>query len=327
MVALDGRNRLFAFDSNVPAIVTSRLAINGLARRERLVDIDVRPATGGLIAFSNQGRTYAVDPATGLATLVGQTSIELNRRGVIGIDFNPTVDRLRIVNTRGENLRLNPDDGQIVDADVDLAGVQFDAPLAYASTDVNAARTAAISGIAYTNSERSVVPTTTTLYGIDTATDNLVTIGSPDGTTSPNTGQVFTVGSLGVDARDPVAFDIATTGATNTAYAAFRARGQRLSLYTIDLTTGAATNVGTLGRGVSPVGIVVLPPPVTAPPPDTQPDENPTPDPEPTPNPDPTPDPDPVVDPNPTPNPDPTPDPDPVIDPNPTPDPTPNPVQ
>src|SRR5436309_896480 len=64
-----------------------------------------------------------------------------------------------------------------------------------------------------------VVATTTTLFGIDSNLDVLVRQGSVDGTpVSPNTGQLFTVGPLGVNTTNLVGFDI--SGTTGTAYAA-----------------------------------------------------------------------------------------------------------
>jgi hypothetical protein len=263
VLAVDAKNRLYAFDTNLPNVVTSRLSINGLVSKEKVVGIDVRPATGQVYAFTNQGRLYTLDTTTGLATTVGMpTAVALAKKGSVGFDFNPAVDRIRVVDTVGENLRLNPADGQIVDTDAVLAGVQFDTPLAFASTDRNATRVPSVSGVAYTNSFAGT--TTTTLFALDSRQDVLVTIGSPDGTTSPNTGQLFTVGTLGLKASDPAGFDILTdatdpAAVTNTGYAVFKAGGRKLSLYTIDLTTGAATPIGALGKGVSPVGIAVLP--------------------------------------------------------------------
>jgi hypothetical protein len=60
---------------------------------------------------------------------------------------------------------------------------------------------------------------------------------------------MVSVGSLGLSAfSDQVGFDIAWPG--NTAYAAFTpATGGGSSLYTINLTTGAATLIGTIGSG------------------------------------------------------------------------------
>jgi hypothetical protein len=110
-------------------------------------------------------------------------------------------------------------------------------------------------GAAYTNSVAGA--TTTTNYAIDAGLDVLVTQGSVGGTpVSPNTGRLFTVGRLGVDASDVVGFDITPAG---RAFAALTRPGESTSaLYSIDLTTGAARSLGTLGGGQSIRGLTVL---------------------------------------------------------------------
>ena len=99
----------------------------------------------------------------------------------------------------------------------------------------------------------------TTLYDIDYTTDRLVTQGSvnfPPGT-SPNTGTLFDVGPLGVNTSALLGFDIsalsgiAFASLTPVAGAAFS------SLYTINLASGAATLVGTIGGGSTVRGIAV----------------------------------------------------------------------
>ena len=77
--------------------------------------MDFRPKTGELYAVtvggvgnSAHGRLYTLNTATGLATPVGlDFSISLSATAAYDMDFNPTVDRIRLVNTAGLNLRLN----------------------------------------------------------------------------------------------------------------------------------------------------------------------------------------------------------------------------
>lgn len=99
----------------------------------------------------------------------------------------------------------------------------------------------------------------TTLFGIDSALDVLVTQGSVNSApTSPNTGQLFTVGALGVDTGDLTGFDVSIFGgpcATLT-----RTGGTSSTLYTVNLTTGAATPVGAIGGGAVVVDIALVPP-------------------------------------------------------------------
>jgi Domain of unknown function (DUF4394) len=64
-----------------------------------------------------------------------------------------------------------------------------------------------------------------------------------------------TIGALGVDTDAPVGFDIAPV--SNTAYAALQVDCSKL--YTIDVTTGAASYVGDIGSDDRVVAIAVIP--------------------------------------------------------------------
>lgn len=113
--------------------------------------------------------------------------------------------------------------------------------LAYAVGDVNAAKDPSVFGIAYTNNVAFAL--TTTLYGIDSARDALVTIDT-------STGTLQTVGSLGVDVISQGAFDI--SGKSGVAYATMkRANSSQSEFWTIDLATGAATSGGAIGGGIT----------------------------------------------------------------------------
>ena len=82
----------------------------------------------------------------------------------------------------------------------------------------------------------------TQLYGIDSVANTLVTVAN-------NAGTIGTVGALGVDVTNLVGFDI--NGANNIAYmSANLGPADTSKLYTVDLTTGAATLVGELGGGL-----------------------------------------------------------------------------
>ena len=60
---------------------------------------------------------YVVSPLTGAATAVGGPFTPALSGTVFGFDFNPTVDRIRVVSDTGQNLRLNPDTGAVATAD------------------------------------------------------------------------------------------------------------------------------------------------------------------------------------------------------------------
>lgn len=239
IVALTADNRLIAFEPAAPWLTSAPVAVTGLQAGETLLAIDFRPATGQLYGLGSQSRLYAIDTGTATATQIGPVLTTLLQGTEFGFDFNPTVDRIRVVSSADQNLRLHPDTGAV--AFVDSA-------LAFAATDPNAAQNPNIVGSAYTNNLPGA--TSTLLYGIDSNLDVLVT------QNPPNSGTLNTVGSLGLDVSATAGFDI--TPGTNIAYAAFATGGQ-VVLCSIDLATGAATVRGTLAQGLSIRGLAARP--------------------------------------------------------------------
>jgi hypothetical protein len=263
-------NRIVTFDTAAPGQLLSSVQIAGLQAGESLVAIDYRPFNGLLYAISNTSHAYFV-LSTGQATPVGPVfDVGLNG-SAFGIDFNPTVDRLRIVSNNEQNMRWNPVTGVIVDGDTLTVGTQPDTSLAPAG-DVVAA--------AYTNNDLDAT-TATTLFGIDSGTDALVGIAGANGVPSPNLGAVTTIGALGVDTSDRAGLDV-PLGASTTAFASLTVGGVS-RLYSVNLATGAATLVGDIGpSGTAIADITVssqaapspaapVPPPSTLPPPDPPP--------------------------------------------------------
>ena len=51
-----------------------------------------------------------IDDDNGKATLRSRLNVALEGTS-FGVDFNPTVDRLRVISDTGQNLRVNVDDG------------------------------------------------------------------------------------------------------------------------------------------------------------------------------------------------------------------------
>ncbi len=257
--AVTAANNLVSFNAGAPGTLKSSARLTGLAAGETVAAIDFRPANGKLYAITNAGRLYMVDTASGAATRVGTTDAGAMIKGAeFGLDFNPTVDRIRFVGSAGENMRLHPDTGTVVDSNPNQEGVQIDGGLAYAAGDLNAGRKPHVNGAAYTNSFAGAK--TTTNFAIDSNLVLLVTQGTREGTpnpVSPNTGQLFTVGSLGVKIVGPVAFDIAP--ATNAAFAALVPPSGKTTFYEIDLRSGAAKMIGIVGSGEALRGMAVAP--------------------------------------------------------------------
>ncbi len=235
--ALTASQKLVSFSSLAPNTITTTLTITGLQGGETLVGIDFRPRTGQLFGVSSASRIYTINTITGVATQVGTATFTPAANGAaFAVDFNPVPDRIRFMSDADQNLRLNPDTGGVAGTDTTLV---------YTTGDANVAANPNIVGVAYTNNVSGAV--TTTLYGIDSNLDILVRQGSVSGAPiSPNTGQLSTLGALGVNTTDQVGFDIADFN--DAAFASLTTSGATQSqLYTINLTSGAATLLGTIG--------------------------------------------------------------------------------
>ena len=252
-------DHLVSFNANTPGTLLTDIALTGFNTGEFLTGIDFRPSDGLLYGIATNGvndRVVLINTTTGAITAVGGTVPAIT--GIFfGMDFNPVVDRIRNVDDNENNRRLNPITGALA---------ATDAALAYAPADPGFGTNPSVVHVAY---DRNNVGTPlTTLYGIDAANDVLVTIGGIDGSPSPNTGQLTTVGALGINTSSFGGFDIEPN--SNQAYASLRIAGVS-QLFTINLGTGAATLVGTIGGGglaidglaISPV-IIVQPSNVTA---------------------------------------------------------------
>lgn len=173
-----------------------------------------------------------------MATLVGSGpfSTTLPAGGTWSVDFNPAVDRIRFVHSSHINLRLNPLNGTLAAADTTVA-------------------TAKPTALAYDRST-APAPTATTLFAIDDAADTLNLIGGVErAPPTPNGGVASPVGPLGVNADASIGFDIAPQG---DALATLSVGGV-YGLYTLNLTTGAATLVGAVGAGHLELRDIALP--------------------------------------------------------------------
>ncbi len=258
--ALTTAQQLIQVRLDRPQVVLQRRALSGLPEGEDIIGMDFRVARGVLFALARSGRLYTVDTTTGVAQAVAAPPLAQPLVGeAFGVDFNPAVDRVRVVSVTGQNLRLHPDTGLMIDGNPKEPGVQPDAPLSYVQGDVNAGRPPAVTAVAYTyNQENEKI---TTLYGIDRVMGTLVRQGSVEGTqpvVSPDTGRLTTIGSLGTGALLDAAFDISDV--RNTALLATRtATDPRTRLYVLDLKTGQPTLRGILADGKPIRGIAIEP--------------------------------------------------------------------
>ena len=245
MVAVTADNQVIRFNGTAPGTVSSTVAITGLQSGEMLHGIDFRPANGRLYAVGSTGRLYTIDPASGAATQSGSSTLSLSGMA-FGVDFNPVPDRLRVVSDGDQNLRIN----------VDTAEATVDGTLKYAPGDANASANPMVVAAGYTNSMAGAQ--STTLFVIDSGLDVLAR------QDPPNDGVLNTIGKLGVDVSEVAGFDIAPDG--NRAFAALTmAGGAGSELYSIDLTSGAATKVGPIGSNLAIRGLAAMLPMAAAP--------------------------------------------------------------
>ncbi|PJJ47995.1 DUF4394 domain-containing protein [Hymenobacter chitinivorans] len=246
--ALAGTN-LLTFDSAQPSLVRTAVGITGVDAAQTLVGLDVRPLNNALYALgynstAQTAQLYTINGTTGVATPTsGVFALALGTGGV-SFDFNPTVDRIRVVGANRNNYRLNPVTGTLA---------ATDGPVAY-TTGTN---TPTIGAVAYTNSFAG--STTTTLYNYDEVLNLLNTQSTAN---PPADGQLTTVGSSGIVANtNPANVDMdiySTAGGTNSAYlVATTGTSANSSFYTVNLTTGAATSVGVIGNGITVRDIAV----------------------------------------------------------------------
>ena len=218
--AVDNMNMLQIFNPMNPMPVSK--AITGLQAGENILGIDFRPLNGQLYALGSSSRIYTLNLGTGAATAVGSQLPTLLVGSDFGFDFNPTVDRIRVVSDLGQNLRLNPLDGTISAID----GM------------INPG-TPTLSGAAY--SENFAGVTTTSLFVIDHNTDKLY-LQSP-----PNNGVLVERGALGINITNSNGFDIGST--SNKAYLLATVNSEN-KIYSVNTTTGAASAVSNYPNAV-----------------------------------------------------------------------------
>jgi hypothetical protein len=246
-------NTLLRFDTTTPGTIQATIAVTGLTGGDVLVGTDFRPSNGllygvGVNDAANTLRMYTIDltgattPVSGPITPTGST---ITGATFWGVDFNPTSDRIRVVNNlasdgaggNANNIRLNALTGtlQAVDPDLNFTGLPGGA--------ANGPEVA----VAHTNSQFGTrTGGTTTLFGIVSGGDRLVI----NGGAMPTLVTLTDVGLLGVNTSDLAGLDIfgPNNGVNSTAFAVLTTAAVP-SLYSINLTTGAATLVGAIAAG------------------------------------------------------------------------------
>ena len=243
MYGVTDGNTLITFHNGSPGTIRASVAITGLQAGETIVGIDQNPKTVGLYAVGSSGRLYALDAVTGTATAIGPGPFPVPLQGNafgVAVDWQSPFN-IAVVSDAQQNLLVGTD-GVLNSNGPPLMTTGSIVAAASAVVDLGEARFGR-------------------LYGIDSATDRLVILGPavawPDQTPE---GTVTDVGSLGVDTSSVASLDIfMTPSLSNEAFAALDVGGQS-RLYTIDLGTGAATLIGTIGTGAPVQGLAIAHP-------------------------------------------------------------------
>lgn len=228
---LTATNQLISFDSDDPGTVTTI----GVISAAGVVDIDVYPVNGLLYGMNAGGDLFRISTSTAAATLVATAAVDI--ASVTDFDFNPAVDRLRIYSSGSRNFRMVPD---VNNSNPGTPGaVTVDGQFSDLS--------AQLVGSAYKNNFDGVAAATTSLYSIEAGADSLLIHSG-----GPTFNTLNTVGALGVDVGANVGFDIR---GLDTAFLS-----NDSELYSVNLATGAATRLGTVGaNGLTSIAAAPVP--------------------------------------------------------------------
>ncbi|HUS25054.1 MAG TPA: DUF4394 domain-containing protein [Candidatus Binatia bacterium] len=229
----DGKT-LLRFQASNPGALSVVGDVTGLAADELIVAMDVRPSTNDIYALSTASKLYTIDPITAAATLKATVTPAIDAANLIlGFDFNPITEKIRVIGGVADRI-----EGDSVDVEVD--------PTTGVATSLGLAQQLPfkIANVAFSGN----VPggdDATLWYGIDSQNNRLFTI-DPETTSSPFTspGQLTFVTQLGFDPTERGGFEIIGDGA---AYVVRSSSTNGASLYSLNLTTGAATLIGSIG--------------------------------------------------------------------------------
>ncbi|MGE6784508.1 DUF4394 domain-containing protein [Ensifer adhaerens] len=235
VLGLTGDKTLVLFDTEKPTTAKT-MNVTGV---DRLLGIDFRPGTKTVIGVTPDHTIVSIDLETGASTQIAKMDKMLTMtEAPVVVDFNPMADRLRFM-TGTTNHRVHPDTG----------AVTVDGTLAFEEGDMHKGEAPNIVAASYTNSIGK--PEKTAMYNID------ATIGALIQQTKPNDGTLKAIGKLGLkETPATYAFDIqGMEGGKNSAYLV-----ANKVLYTVNLETGAATEIGAIsGLETDVRDIAILP--------------------------------------------------------------------
>lgn len=278
---------LVRFNPAVPGTTTS-VGLASLASGETLVAIDARPQTGqlyglGVNATADSATLYLVDPQTGALTTVGtpgqiamvnsfSLAVDLPSAATgYDIDFNPTVDRIRVIAGNGLNFRVNPNTGSAVDGDLGGSGGSVPGPNPDGYQNNLPSGGTGAESAAYTNNYgQSLTGGVTTLYTLD-ADGSTLSIQNPPNAGTQTSPLTVTVGGSPLAFTAVSGFDILPDVRVGTSNLPAQGLGWALlevagtsTLYRINLADATATPAGATGLPLSDLVVWAYPPAISA---------------------------------------------------------------
>ena len=245
---LSMNNELISFTAGPPVKESGAVLIAGMADSEFILAIDFRPATGDLYGVSNRSLIYIIDPVSGKAAAVSPDPLYPAILGsLVGFDFEPKSDMIRLVTDNEQNLQIDPATATVVNVEFNISPTDH-----------------TFNSIAYSNSFWTSVASgsTSSLYAIDLLDGNLYKGKSMISSLKP-------VGSLGLAVSGEGGFDISRDN--TLAYAVLyghsiapkneiAANGDDLTkdnfrLYNINLRTGQAQYIELMSRPMTGLAI------------------------------------------------------------------------
>jgi Domain of unknown function (DUF4394) len=229
MFGLTCSNTLVQFGSGNPGTIARQVAVTGMPAGAVMLGIEFR-GNNGLYGVGSDSRVYTIDTLSGAATAVGDPFSPAVNGEHFGLAYSASQDRLQLSSVEGnQNLSLDPSTGAVASADPDMA---------FAAGDVNEGGNPAITGTAFLENGGG-----STLYAVDATANALVRVSA--------TGEIVTVGGFGFNVYLCSGLDIDSDG---TAYAALATDGGS-ELYTLDLSSGAASYLGEIGATVHSIAL------------------------------------------------------------------------
>ena len=251
LVAINSQNQISIFDSSNAAGAVFN-TISGAAAGKTFVGIDLRPSNNLVYGVTTSNEIFTLDAYTGNSSFVAALSNNIISSSFgYGIDFNPVNEAavttsFRVVGSNGQNFAVNANNGLVTNFANNTGAATPSHMIA-----------AGYTGVAYTNSNPSAPASSTSLYYINSSTDELFVA-----TSAFNTPTITKVGALGHEILRANGLDISSSGIAYSSFLMDDGTGKSV-LTTINLATGTATKVGDFVGTINGLTVAPVPEPET----------------------------------------------------------------